>query len=82
VHGLRSSFRDWVGERTSFSGELAELALQHKITGTEGRYRRGDGLDQRAGLMAQWSAYCESSGDDGADNVLPFTREERSAQAS
>ena len=25
AHGLRSTFRDWVGEETDFAGELAEL---------------------------------------------------------
>ena len=29
VHGLRSSFRDWCGEETSFPREVAEAALAH-----------------------------------------------------
>jgi integrase len=30
-HGLRSTFRTWVAERTSFDGDLAEVALFHKV---------------------------------------------------
>ena len=30
-HGMRSAFRTWVAERTSFDGDLAEVALFHKI---------------------------------------------------
>jgi len=29
VHGMRSTFRDWVGDNTKFPRELAELALAH-----------------------------------------------------
>ena len=36
VHGFRSSFRDWAGDKTSFPRELAEAAL-----GAQGRRRRG-----------------------------------------
>jgi integrase len=31
VHGFRSTFRDWAGERTSFPKELAELSLAHNV---------------------------------------------------
>ncbi|MEC8196973.1 MAG: integrase arm-type DNA-binding domain-containing protein, partial [Pseudomonadota bacterium] len=30
-HGLRSSFRTWVAERTQFDGDMAEIALAHKV---------------------------------------------------
>ncbi|MEO0418574.1 MAG: integrase arm-type DNA-binding domain-containing protein, partial [Pseudomonadota bacterium] len=31
VHGFRSSFRDWVAEKTNYPGEVAEAALAHAI---------------------------------------------------
>ena len=48
THGFRSSFRDWVGDKTNFPRELAELALAHKVgDATEQAYRRGDGFEKR-----------------------------------
>jgi integrase len=60
IHGLRSSFRDWCGEATSFSREIAEAALAH-VSGdaTERAYRRGDALEKRRTLMEAWAAYCD-----------------------
>ena len=31
VHGFRSAFRDWAGERTNFPREVAEAALAHVV---------------------------------------------------
>ena len=31
-HGLRSTSRDWVAERTSYPGDMAEVALAHRIS--------------------------------------------------
>jgi len=62
-HGMRSTFRDWAGDRTSFPREIAEAALAHKVGGdVERAYRRGDALDKRRELMRQWDAFCASSG--------------------
>ncbi|MCK8787815.1 integrase arm-type DNA-binding domain-containing protein [Roseomonas sp. NAR14] len=60
VHGFRSSFRDWAAEATSYSNDLAEMALAHR-TGSkvEAAYRRGDMLEKRARLMADWAAWCD-----------------------
>ena len=59
VHGLRSSFRDWAGEQTSFAREIIELALAHVVGGdTELAYRRGDMLEKRRPLMEAWASYC------------------------
>lgn len=45
---MRSTFRDWVGERTATPNEVAELCLAHAIGNeTEAAYRRGDMLDRR-----------------------------------
>jgi integrase len=59
VHGMRSSFRDWCGEETSFPREVAEAALGH-ATGNlvEQAYRRGDALEKRRELMTAWADYC------------------------
>lgn len=59
VHGFRSSFRDWVGDATNFSGELAEVALAHRVgSETEQAYRRSDALERRLAMMEAWSSYC------------------------
>jgi len=59
VHGLRSTFRDWASERTSFSREVAEMALAHAISNAvEAAYRRGDLFEKRRKLMEAWAAYC------------------------
>lgn len=66
VHGFRSSFRDWVSEETSFSGDLAEAALAHIIGNeTERAYRRGDALAKRRQLMDAWAEFCTSTRADG-----------------
>jgi integrase len=59
VHGLRSTFRDWASERTSFSREVAEMALAHAIpNAVEAAYRRGDLFDKRRKLMEAWAEFC------------------------
>lgn len=58
VHGFRSSFRDWAGEETSFSREVAEAALAHTVgDAVERAYRRSDALEKRRKLMEAWSAF-------------------------
>ena len=55
-HGLRSLFRDWVAEHTAYPGEMAEVALAHKVgSAVEAAYRRGDQLEKRRQMMADWS---------------------------
>lgn len=57
-HGLRSTFRDWVSERTSYSHEVAEQALAHTIpNAVERAYRRGSLLEKRRRLMADWCRF-------------------------
>jgi integrase len=61
AHGFRSTFRDWCAERTSFAGEIAEMALAHAIQNkVEGAYRRGDLFEKRRQLMRVWAAFCIS----------------------
>jgi len=59
VHGFRSTFRDWVAERTSFPSEVAEAALAHVVGDkTEAAYQRGDMLEKRRRLMTAWAEFC------------------------
>ena len=59
VHGFRSTFRDWAGDRTRYAREVAEAALSHSIGNVvERSYRRGDALEKRRSLMEAWTQYC------------------------
>jgi integrase len=61
VHGFRSSFRDWCGDRTAYSRDVMEAALAHKIPNeTEASYRRSDALEKRRRLMEEWSRFLAS----------------------
>jgi hypothetical protein len=52
VHGFRSAFRDWAGDETQFSRDVAEEALAHRVgDATERAYRRADALEKRRKLM-------------------------------
>jgi integrase len=63
VHGMRSAFRDWVSEETSFPSDVAEAALAHVIRNkVEAAYRRGNLLAKRREMMAAWARYCEGHG--------------------
>jgi integrase len=60
VHGFRSAFRDWAGERTHFPREVAEAALAHLVgDAVERAYRRGDALEKRRELMDAWANFLE-----------------------
>ena len=57
-HGFRSSFRDWVIERTSTPWAVAEAALAHNVgNSTEAAYMRSDLFEQRRALMGRWAEY-------------------------
>jgi integrase len=59
VHGFRSTFSDWVTEKTNFSSEVREMALAHTVGDkVEAAYRRGDLLQKRRDLAAAWARYC------------------------
>lgn len=62
VHGFRSCFRDWAGDRTSFPRELAEHALAHAIGDlSERAYRREAAVERRRPLMEAWASYLDGS---------------------
>ena len=72
VHGFRSAFRDWAGERTNFPREIAEAALAHVVGDeTERAYRRGDALENRRALMEAWAMFWEPN---AGNVVVPLTR--------
>ncbi|WP_293424557.1 tyrosine-type recombinase/integrase [Phreatobacter sp.] len=57
-HGFRSTFRDWVAEKTEFPNELAEMALAHTVSNkVEAAYRRGDMFERRRELMRSWGDF-------------------------
>jgi integrase len=61
VHGFRSSFRDWAGDRTSFARDVIEFALAHRVKDkAEAAYRRSAALEKRRQLMEAWAKYCSS----------------------
>ena len=61
-HGLRSTFRDWAGERTNYPRDVAEQALAHVLESkVEAAYRRGDLLEKRRLMMQDWATFCEGS---------------------
>lgn len=70
-HGLRSSFRDWVAERTNYPGDMAETALAHKVSNAvEAAYRRGDMVEKRRLMMTAWSDFL--AGRAAGGNIVQF----------
>jgi len=59
VHGMRSSFRDWAGDTTTYPRDVVEMALAHTVgSATERAYRRGRAIEKRRELMHTWAKYC------------------------
>jgi integrase len=70
-HGFRSTFTDWVAERTSYPSEVREMALAHAIgNDTEAAYRRGDLFEKRRNLMGDWAEFAYASPARGQNVVL------------
>jgi integrase len=58
IHGFRSSFRTWIGEKTNFSSHVGEAALAHSNPNkVEASYLRMQDLAQQTALMSQWAEY-------------------------
>ena len=58
VHGLRSSFRDWLSETTTWDHDVCEMALAHVVKSkVERAYRRGELFTKRKQLMQMWADY-------------------------
>jgi integrase len=59
VHGFRSSFSDWAGDKTAHAHEVIEFALAHGIPNkATAAYRRYRAIEKRRALMEDWAAYC------------------------
>jgi len=70
VHGFRSTFRDWAGERTSYAREVVEQCLAHAAGDqTELAYRRGDALEKRRHVMDAWAKFCAQPAPAGGNVV-------------
>lgn len=73
AHGFRSTFRDWCAERTSFPGDVAEMALAHHVSDkVEAAYRRGDLFEKRRRLMDEWAKFCGTMPPANQNNVAQF----------
>lgn len=73
-HGLRSTFRDWVAEKTTFPRDLAEKALAHTLESkVEAAYQRGDMFDRRRLMMNSWAQFLATPKTDSA-NVTQFEK--------
>lgn len=73
VHGFRSAFRDWCGDKTTFPRDVAAMALAHRVgDSTEQAYRRADALAKRRKLMNAWAQYITAPSEKGA--VVQFRR--------
>ena len=73
AHGFRSTFADWVSERTSFPDRVREAALAHTIGSKSSRaYARSDLLDERVKLMQAWADFCH--GPLVAGEVVPLRK--------
>jgi integrase len=69
-HGFRSTFTDWVAERTAYPSEVREMALAHAIgNDTEAAYRRGDLFEKRRNLMNEWAAFVYAAPAKGSNVV-------------
>lgn len=72
VHGFRTSFRSWAGERMPhIPWNVAELAIAHKVgTAVEKAYNRADYLAMRRALFDGWGAFIAPSLSESGCNVL------------
>lgn len=61
-HGLRSTFRTWVAEQTNFDGDMAEVALFHKVGSKVAQaYNRADMIERRRVMMSSWCGFLAGS---------------------
>jgi integrase len=75
VHGFRSTFRDWAGDKTHAQREVIEAALAHAVGDeTELAYRRGDALAKRRELMDHWAAFAGGGEAASGANMVAFQR--------
>jgi len=60
VHGMRSSFRDYMGDETDHAETVIEHALAHQVGSSVTRaYRRKDAFEKRKTVMTDWADYLQ-----------------------
>jgi len=65
VHGMRSTFRDYMGDMTPHAENIVEHALAHQVGDSTVRaYRRKDAFEKRRAVMADWATYVLSGSPD------------------
>jgi len=70
VHGFRSTFRDFIAEKTNTPDRLAEMCLAHQLADSvEAAYQRADLLEKRKNIMQVWADYCLPKKE---GNVIPI----------
>ena len=73
IHGFRSAFSTWANEKTDYSNHVIEMCLAHTVGNeTERAYNRGELLQKRRALMAEWARYCTTLPTESADKVVPI----------
>lgn len=61
VHGMRSTFRNWAGEKTNYPFEVCEQALAHRLPdAVAAAYLRSDFFDKRVNLLQDWETFALS----------------------
>ncbi|SHJ77594.1 Phage integrase family protein [Palleronia salina] len=61
-HGLRSTFRTWVAERTQYDGDMAEIALAHRVgSKVQQAYDQSDQVEKRREMMEAWALFLGAS---------------------
>jgi integrase len=75
VHGFRSTFGDWAGEKTDYQYEVRQQAIAHKLPDkADGAYFRSDLFVKRKGLMEDWARYCRTIETAKEGNVVPIRK--------
>ncbi|PKO62608.1 MAG: integrase [Betaproteobacteria bacterium HGW-Betaproteobacteria-18] len=61
VHGMRSTFRNWAGEKTTYPFQVCEQALAHRLPdAVAAAYLRSDFFVNRVNLMKDWATFALS----------------------
>lgn len=69
-HGFRSTFMDWGHDVGGYPKEMMDMATAHVVKDkVEAAYRRGNMLDRRRRLMADWAVFCAGKAI-GGNNVV------------
>ena len=62
VHGMRSTFRNWAGEKTTYPFQVCEQALAHRLPdAVAAAYLRSDFFVNRVNLMQDWETFALSA---------------------